>query len=154
MSTKGLAHFYFPFIRTNPHSSVNLQSVKLSESCCVSVRIVNNSGSGCGRRESGLSGWFSDRSSTRSRCVSLLPTSRSTHHSPPTMSELLAEIRKIPPVTRFVCASTIAVTLPVMAKTISPYTMIFVKEYVVKRWEACLSTHHSRTLQLIHPSHA
>jgi len=51
------------------------------------------------------------------------------------MSELLAEIRKIPPVTRFICGSTVAVTLPVMLKIISPYTMIFVKELVTKRRE-------------------
>ena len=55
--------------------------------------------------------------------------------NPGTMSELLAEIRKIPPVTRFVCASIVAVTLPVMTKTISPYTMIFVKEFVTKKYE-------------------
>jgi len=60
------------------------------------------------------------------------------------MSELLAEIRKIPPVTRFVCASIIAVTLPVMTKMVSPYTMIFVKEWVTKRGEVRLSTHCSR----------
>ena len=56
------------------------------------------------------------------------------------MSELLAEIRKIPPVTRFVCASIVAVTLPVMTKTVSPYTMIFVKDFVTKRWQARIST--------------
>ena len=54
------------------------------------------------------------------------------------MSELLAEIRKIPPVTRFVCGSLVAVTLPVMTKTVSPYTMIFVKEFVTKKWEVRL----------------
>ena len=57
------------------------------------------------------------------------------HPHSDTMSELLAEIRKIPPVTRFVCASIVAVTLPVMTKLISPYKMIFVKEFVTKKWE-------------------
>jgi hypothetical protein len=65
------------------------------------------------------------------------------------MSELLAEIRKIPPVTRFVCASIIAVTLPVMAKTISPYTMIFVKEFVIKKREVRPSTRCFRMPRLI-----
>jgi Derlin-2/3 len=65
------------------------------------------------------------------------------------MSELLAEIRKIPPVTRFICASTVVVTLPVMAKIISPYTMIFDREFVTQRREVRLSTHCSYTLQLI-----
>ena len=68
------------------------------------------------------------------------------------MSELLAEIRKIPPVTRFVCASTIAVTLPVITKTISPYTMIFVKEYVTEGWEVCLSAYCLHKFQLVHCS--
>ena len=65
------------------------------------------------------------------------------------MSELLAEIRKIPPVTRFVCASIVAVTLPVMTKTISPYTMIFVKEFVTKKYEVRLPTCHFRVPRLI-----
>jgi hypothetical protein len=71
-----------------------------------------------------------------------LPSFRVTTSNPhpDTMSELLAEIRKIPPVTRFVCASIVAVTLPVMTKTVSPYTMIFVKEFVTKRWQARIST--------------
>jgi hypothetical protein len=77
----------------------------------------------------------------RSGCVSL-PSFRviTPNPHPDTMSELLAEIRKIPPVTRFVCASIVAVTLPVMTKTVSPYTMIFVKEFVTKRWQARIST--------------
>ena len=65
------------------------------------------------------------------------------------MSELLAEIRKIPPVTRFICASLVAVTLPVMTKVVSPYTMIFVKEFVTNKLEARLSTYRFCMLQLI-----
>ena len=65
------------------------------------------------------------------------------------MSELLAEIRKIPPVTRFVCASIVAVTLPVMTKTVSPYTMIFVKEFVTRKYQVRLSTCRFRVPRLI-----
>ncbi|EPQ53682.1 DER1-domain-containing protein [Gloeophyllum trabeum ATCC 11539] len=43
------------------------------------------------------------------------------------------EIRKIPPVTRFLCGSTLAVSLPVMLQIVSPYTVIFVKPLVMKR---------------------
>lgn len=64
------------------------------------------------------------------------------------MSELLAEIRKIPPVTRFICVSIVSVTLPVMAKIVSPYKMIFVKEFVTRRLEVCLFTPHSWMPQL------
>ncbi|KAI0694517.1 DER1-domain-containing protein [Cytidiella melzeri] len=43
------------------------------------------------------------------------------------------EILKIPPVTRFLCASSLAVSLPSMLSIISPYKIIFVKELVTKR---------------------
>lgn len=68
------------------------------------------------------------------------------------MSELLAEIRKIPPVTRFVCASIVAVTLPVMAKIVSPYKVIFVKEFVTKKWEVRFLTRcfHMSRLSCVH----
>ncbi|KAI0777205.1 DER1-domain-containing protein [Trametes elegans] len=45
------------------------------------------------------------------------------------------EIRKIPPVTRFLCASSLAVTLPVMLQVVSPYKVLFVKELVTRRYE-------------------
>ncbi|TFY80979.1 hypothetical protein EWM64_g3037 [Hericium alpestre] len=45
------------------------------------------------------------------------------------------EIRKIPPVTRFLCGSTLAVTLPVMLELVSPYRVLFVRDFVTKRWE-------------------
>ena len=47
------------------------------------------------------------------------------------------EIRKIPPVTRFLCGSTLAVTLPVMLQLASPYKLLFVRELVTKRFEVC-----------------
>ena len=76
------------------------------------------------------------------------------HPYPDTMSELLAEIRKIPPVTRFVCASIIAVTLPVMTKIVSPYTMVFVKDFVIKKGEVRLPAHRFCIPQLISCVHA
>ncbi|KAI0341289.1 DER1-domain-containing protein [Trametopsis cervina] len=45
------------------------------------------------------------------------------------------ELRKIPPVTRFLCASSLAVSLPSMLSLVSPYKLIFVKELVTKKWE-------------------
>lgn len=45
------------------------------------------------------------------------------------------EIRKIPPVTRFLCGSSLAVSVPVMLQLVSPYKVIFVKELVTQRLE-------------------
>jgi hypothetical protein len=45
------------------------------------------------------------------------------------------EIRKIPPVTRFLCGSSLAVTLPVMLELLSPYKVIFVGAFVTQKFE-------------------
>jgi len=45
------------------------------------------------------------------------------------------EIRKIPPVTRFLCGSSLAVTIPVMLQLLSPYKVVFVRELVTQRFE-------------------
>ena len=45
------------------------------------------------------------------------------------------EIRKIPPVTRFLCGSSLAVSLPVMLQLLSPYKVIFVRALVTQRFE-------------------
>ncbi|KAA1478160.1 DER1-domain-containing protein [Dentipellis sp. KUC8613] len=45
------------------------------------------------------------------------------------------EIRKIPPVTRFMCGSSLAVTVPVLLELLSPYRVVFVKELVTKKFE-------------------
>jgi len=47
------------------------------------------------------------------------------------------EIRKIPPVTRFLCGSSLAVSLPVMLQLLSPYKVIFVREFVTQQFEVC-----------------
>lgn len=45
------------------------------------------------------------------------------------------EIRKIPPVTRFLCASSLAVTLPVLLQILPIYKVVFVKEFVTQKFE-------------------
>lgn len=66
-------------------------------------------------------------------CVTLLwPTLLSIR----TMaSEIKAELLKIPPVTRFLCASQLAVSLPVMLQILSPYQVVFVWQFVIQRFE-------------------
>lgn len=48
------------------------------------------------------------------------------------------EIRKIPPVTRFLCASSLAVTLPVLLQILPIYKVVFVKEFVTQKFEVSL----------------
>ncbi|KAI0827163.1 hypothetical protein BC628DRAFT_1409940 [Trametes gibbosa] len=50
-------------------------------------------------------------------------------------ASFMDEIRKIPPVTRFLCASSLAVTLPVLLQILPIYKVLFVKEYVTKKFE-------------------
>lgn len=45
------------------------------------------------------------------------------------------EIRKIPPVTRFLCGSTLAVTVPVLLQVLPVYKVVFVKEFVTRKFE-------------------
>ncbi|KII91311.1 hypothetical protein PLICRDRAFT_38050 [Plicaturopsis crispa FD-325 SS-3] len=51
------------------------------------------------------------------------------------MASFKAELMKIPPVTRFLCASSLAVTLPVMLQLLSPYKVVFIRQLVTRRWE-------------------
>jgi len=46
-----------------------------------------------------------------------------------------AEINKIPPVTRFLCASSLVVTIPVILQFISLYPLLFVRHSVITKWE-------------------
>lgn len=48
---------------------------------------------------------------------------------------IMDELRKIPPVTRFLCGATLAVTLPVVLQMVSPYTIVFVKDFVIQNFE-------------------
>jgi Derlin-2/3 len=45
------------------------------------------------------------------------------------------EIRKIPPVTRFLCGSSLAVSIPVMLQLLNPYKVVFVRQLVIQRFE-------------------
>lgn len=49
----------------------------------------------------------------------------------------LDELYKIPPVTRFLCGSSLAVSLPAMLKLVHPYVLVFVKDLVVKKFQVC-----------------
>ncbi|KAF8970356.1 Der1-like family-domain-containing protein [Flammula alnicola] len=51
------------------------------------------------------------------------------------MDQIIAEIKKIPPVTRFLCGSSLGVTLSVLMKAVSPYSVLFVKELVTKNFQ-------------------
>ncbi|KAF8632163.1 hypothetical protein AX17_004904 [Amanita inopinata Kibby_2008] len=59
-----------------------------------------------------------------------------------TVAGFVAEIKKIPPVTRFLCASSLGVTVPVLLQIVSPYKILFVRELVTQRfeiWRLCTS---------------
>jgi len=47
------------------------------------------------------------------------------------------ELRKIPPVTRFLCGSSLAVSIPAMLQLLSPYKVVFVWADVTQRFEVC-----------------
>ncbi|KAG5642536.1 hypothetical protein DXG03_002574 [Asterophora parasitica] len=49
------------------------------------------------------------------------------------MDGLVAELRKIPPVTRFLCASSLAVTIPVLMNIVSPYKVLYTYKYVFQQ---------------------
>ena len=48
---------------------------------------------------------------------------------------LVDEIKKIPPVTRFICVSLVSVTVPMLLKVVSPHKLLFAKELVTHRFE-------------------
>lgn len=51
------------------------------------------------------------------------------------MDQIVTEIKKIPPVTRFLTLSSIGVTLSAILKIVSPYTLIFQKSMVLKQFQ-------------------
>ncbi|KZP07853.1 DER1-domain-containing protein [Athelia psychrophila] len=51
------------------------------------------------------------------------------------MPDIIAELQKIPPVTRFLCASSLAVTVPTLLGVISPYKMIIIWQSIAKKGE-------------------
>lgn len=54
------------------------------------------------------------------------------------MAEIIAELLKIPPVTRFLCASSLAVSIPVNLGLVSAYKVIIIWQLVTKKWEVCI----------------
>jgi hypothetical protein len=54
------------------------------------------------------------------------------------MDGFIAELKKIPPVTRFLCISSLSVTLPVMLQLLSPYKVLYVRQLVTQRYEVRL----------------
>lgn len=54
-----------------------------------------------------------------------------------TMS-FMDEIRKIPPVTRFLCGSSLGITLPVILQVVAPYKFVFVRQLVTQKWEVSI----------------
>lgn len=52
---------------------------------------------------------------------------------------LVDEIKKIPPVTRFLCGSLLGVSLPMMLQIVSPYKLVFVRELVTQKFEVSIS---------------
>lgn len=55
---------------------------------------------------------------------------------------IIDELKKIPPVTRFLCGATLAVTLPVNLQLVSPYSIVFVKEFVTQNLEVSSKLSH------------
>ena len=51
------------------------------------------------------------------------------------MDQFVAELRKIPPITRFLCGSSLAVTIPVLMNIVAPYKLLFVRELVMKKFQ-------------------
>ena len=49
------------------------------------------------------------------------------------MAEILAEIQKIPLVTRFLVGSYVGVTLSAVLNIVSPYNLIYINQLVTKR---------------------
>jgi len=51
------------------------------------------------------------------------------------MDQFMAEIRKIPPVTRFLTASSLGISIPVLMAALSPYRILYVTSRVIKNFE-------------------
>ena len=56
------------------------------------------------------------------------------------LSQIAAEIRKIPLVTRFLCASSLIVTLPVLLKLVPLYKTFYIQQAIIRRFEVYMRT--------------
>ena len=50
---------------------------------------------------------------------------------------IMDELRKIPPVTRFLCISTLGVSVLCICRLISPYKLYFMKDRFLANFEVC-----------------
>ena len=62
------------------------------------------------------------------------------------MSDVFAEIMKVPPVTRFLVGSSLAVTVPTLLHIASPYRYMFVYELVRYKYEVRIPNQYDRFL--------
>ncbi|PPQ88568.1 hypothetical protein CVT25_009948 [Psilocybe cyanescens] len=51
------------------------------------------------------------------------------------MDQIIAEIKKIPPVTRFICGSSLLVTLSVILKAVSFYSIVFKWDFIYPKFQ-------------------
>ncbi|KAF9226274.1 DER1-domain-containing protein [Gyrodon lividus] len=51
------------------------------------------------------------------------------------MADLVAEIKKIPPVTRFLVISSLGITLPAILRLVPFNTLLFISSFITTRWE-------------------
>jgi len=51
------------------------------------------------------------------------------------MDSIIAEIKKIPPVTRFMCISLVGLTLSTMLGLVSPYNYVYYSKLVMYRFQ-------------------
>ena len=66
---------------------------------------------------------------TRQPCLDLISKRK--------MSELISEIRKIPPVTRFICTSLFSITLPCLLAIVPTHNLVFYKAAVTDSLQVC-----------------
>ncbi|KAH9835347.1 DER1-domain-containing protein [Rhodofomes roseus] len=48
---------------------------------------------------------------------------------------LWSEIQKVPPVTKFLCGSSLAITVPVLLESVAPYIYLFTRSLVTEKFE-------------------
>jgi len=55
------------------------------------------------------------------------------------MDQIIAEIRKIPPVTRFLTGSSLVISIPVMMNIVPRYVIVFLPKLVFRKLEVSLA---------------
>lgn len=54
------------------------------------------------------------------------------------MAEIIAEINKIPPVTRFLVLSSLGITVPAILSLVPVHKLLFITPLITQRWEVSL----------------